>query len=85
MGTFSDGGGGSSSKVRCKCLWWGKRDSSDLLGCPHCLIQDLVIQDGAIFKPDSDTAAQDAFDRPSVECCEDGSGRWAILSLHREE
>ncbi|KAK3532260.1 hypothetical protein QTP86_013900 [Hemibagrus guttatus] len=45
----------------------GKRDSNDLLSCPHYPLQGLAIRDGASPKPGSDAAAQDALDGPSVE------------------
>ncbi|KAK3556306.1 hypothetical protein QTP70_007130 [Hemibagrus guttatus] len=45
----------------------GERESNDLLSCPHYPLEGLAIRDGAIPKPGSDAAAQDALDGPSVE------------------
>ncbi|KAK3566848.1 hypothetical protein QTP86_004547 [Hemibagrus guttatus] len=54
----------------------GKRDSDDLLSCPHYPLQGLAIRDDAIPEPGSDAAAQDALDGPSVEGGQDG--RWKM-------
>lgn len=45
----------------------GKIDLDALLSCPPYTLQGLVMQDGAISKPDSDVAAQYALVNPSVE------------------
>ncbi|KAK3506656.1 hypothetical protein QTP70_012932 [Hemibagrus guttatus] len=59
-----------------KFLDTGKRDSNDLLGCPHYPLQGLAIQHCVIPEPDGDAAAQDALDGPSVEGGQDG--RWKM-------
>ncbi|KAK3524765.1 hypothetical protein QTP86_002927 [Hemibagrus guttatus] len=56
----------------------GERDSNDLFSCPHYSLR-LAIRDGAIPKPGSDTAAQDALDGREM------GGRWAFLSLRRKQ
>ncbi|KAI4889916.1 hypothetical protein NFI96_015491 [Prochilodus magdalenae] len=45
----------------------GKRDTDDLLSRPHYPLQGLAIRCGAVPKPGSDAAAQDALDGSSVE------------------
>ncbi|KAK3525117.1 hypothetical protein QTP86_016488 [Hemibagrus guttatus] len=40
----------------------GGRDSNDFFSCPHYSLQGLAIRDGAIPKPGSEAAAQDALD-----------------------
>ncbi|KAK3570045.1 hypothetical protein QTP86_009590 [Hemibagrus guttatus] len=54
----------------------GKRDSNDLLSCPHYPLQGLAIPHGAIPELGSDAAAQDALDGPSVEGGQDW--RWKM-------
>ncbi|KAI4893209.1 hypothetical protein NFI96_008965, partial [Prochilodus magdalenae] len=54
----------------------GKRDTDDLLSCPHYPLQGLAIRCGAVPKPGSAAAAQDALDGSSVEGGEDG--RWEM-------
>ncbi|KAI4894998.1 hypothetical protein NFI96_032189 [Prochilodus magdalenae] len=58
----------------------GKRDTADLLSCPHYSLQGLAIRCGAVPKPGSDAAAQDALDGSSVEGGEDGS-KITVISL----
>ncbi|KAI4890330.1 hypothetical protein NFI96_018353, partial [Prochilodus magdalenae] len=53
-----------------------ERDTDDLLSCPHYPLQGLAIRCGAVPKPGSDAAAQDALDGSSVEGGEDG--RWEM-------
>ncbi|KAI4904369.1 hypothetical protein NFI96_007938, partial [Prochilodus magdalenae] len=54
----------------------GERDTDDLLSRPHYPLQGLAIRCGAVPKPGSDAAAQDALDGSSVEGGEDG--RWEM-------
>ena len=43
------------------------RDPSDLFHCPQCSLKDLAVEGIAIPKPGSNTAAQDALYRGSIE------------------
>ncbi|KAI4876133.1 hypothetical protein NFI96_006951 [Prochilodus magdalenae] len=61
----------------------GKRDTDDLLSCPHYSLQGLAIRCGAVPKPGSDAAAQDALDGSSVEGGEDGSSFYSDLSSEK--
>ncbi|KAK3573016.1 hypothetical protein QTP86_012248 [Hemibagrus guttatus] len=54
----------------------GKKDSDDLLSCPHYPLQGLAIRDSAIPKTGSDAANQDGLDGPSGESGQDG--RWEM-------
>ncbi|KAI4898649.1 hypothetical protein NFI96_026010, partial [Prochilodus magdalenae] len=54
----------------------GERDTNDLLSHAHYSLQGLAIDCGAVPKPGSDAAAQDALDGSSVEGGEDG--RWEM-------
>ncbi len=62
----------------------GLKGEGDLLSCPHYPLQGLANWEGAIPEPDSDSAAQDALDSPSVGSGEDGGWDCASLSLHRK-
>ncbi|KAI4880214.1 hypothetical protein NFI96_018741 [Prochilodus magdalenae] len=62
----------------------GKRDTSDLLSCPHYPLQGLAIRCGAVPKPGSAAAAQDALDGSSVEGGEDGRWEMCLPQLSQE-
>lgn len=64
---------GSSTRYDCVNFYdVVKQDSDDILSCPYYLLQGLVVQNSAIFKPGSD--AQDALNNSSVESGKDGEG-----------
>lgn len=62
-----------------------KRYADDLHYCPQYPLQDLVIWDGAIPKPDSDAEAQDAFASSFVECVENGRSEGYSFSQSSEK